>query len=349
MKNKWITKIAIAIVALLFILQPLVFGPHLPDETGLVFSPPAVSDLMANVLMVIFFYYNYTFLIDKYFNENNYTRYILILLTIFLIIIFVPATITSFLHFREVPPQFQHHDGMHGDHHHGKGGGYWHDVGENIFLFLTVAILSLIIKLGKRFYASELLRKQSEIAILNAQVNPHFIFNALNTIYILAVKEKATITSDATMQLSKLLRYSGMSVDTPTIPIAQEIQYIKDYINFQKLRFGATVQIEFNVPAVLPSINIASSLLMPFIENCFKYGINPDAQSDIIINLKFIENQMQFTVFNFKSNNNGDVASGGFGIANVQKRLQLIYPKLHTLIITNSEKSFLVALNITIP
>jgi Histidine kinase len=344
MKNNWITKTAICIIAILFILQPLVFGPHLPDETGLVFSPPAIGDLIANCLMVVFFYWNYTFLVDTYFTQTNYRKYLLIVILFFLSIIFIPNVITSLFHFKPIPHQFPHHD-VHGAHH---GGGYWHDVGEHLFLFITIAVLSLIIKLGKRFYASELLRKQSELALLNAQVNPHFIFNALNTIYILAVKEKATITSDATLKLSKLLRYSGADADTANIAMAQEVQYIKDYIDFQKLRFGDAVQVDLKVSPSLPTYKIASSLLMPFIENSFKYGINPDAQSDIIININCTEKQMQFSIFNNKAVADSNIIKGGFGIENVKKRLQLLYPNVHTLKITDNELSFFVELNVTI-
>jgi hypothetical protein len=344
MKNNWITKTAICIIAILFILQPLVFGPHLPDETGLVFSPPAIGDLIANCLMVVFFYWNYTFLVDTYFTPTNYRKYLLIVILFFLSIIFIPNAITSLFHFIPIPHQFPYHD-MHGPHH---GGGYWHDVGEHLFLFITIAVLSLVIKLGKRFYASELLRKQSELALLNAQVNPHFIFNALNTIYILAVKEKATITSDATLKLSKLLRYSGADADTANIAMAQEVQYIKDYIDFQKLRFGDAVQVDLKVSPSLPTYKIASSLLMPFIENSFKYGINPDAQSDIIININCTEKQMQFSIFNNKAVADSNIIKGGFGIENVKKRLQLLYPNVHTLKITDNELSFFVELNVTI-
>jgi Histidine kinase len=345
MKNKLFTTIAVTIIAMLFILQPLVFGPHMPDETGLVFSPPAVSDMLANCLLVIYFYLNYTILIDKYFSESNYSKYLLIIFASFLFIIFIPHTVTSLIPFKKMPHQFIDHE-MHGGLKHGKGGGYWHDVGEYIFLFIVVTSLSLFIKLRRRFYASEILRKQSEMALLNAQVNPHFIFNALNTIYILAIKEKANTTSDAALKLSKLLRYSGNDIDKPTISISEEIQYIKDYIDFQKLRFGESVHIEFNIQETLPDFEIATSLLMPFVENCFKYGINPQAQSDIIINITFAEKQFQFTIFNHKSITNNAFGSSGFGIANVQKRLALLYPQTHTLKISDNEHSFLVELNI---
>jgi len=185
-------------------------------------------------------------------------------------------------------------------------------------------------------YAQMLIEKRdaarNELSALKAQINPHFLFNNLNTIYSMA-SQKDERTADVVLKLSDFLRYILYDTSAETIPLEKEVEIIRTYVELQKERVNPeSIKIEFVTEGHFDKVHIAPLLLLPLAENCFKHGIGKN--SGIIRirisydgkNLIFItENQIALREKTDTEEN------GGLGIQNVEKRLNLIYPDRHSL------------------
>ncbi|KXK31328.1 MAG: signal transduction histidine kinase LytS [Bacteroidetes bacterium OLB12] len=201
-----------------------------------------------------------------------------------------------------------------------------------------------MLRINARLRETEAARQKAEVAYLHAQINPHFLFNTLNSIYSLAL-QKADATAQAVVKLSNMMRYVLTDTVHDYVLLTKEIEYLNNYIELQRLRLPESVNLVVKIDKPKNSERIAPMLLVPFIENAFKYGVNPEQQSEINIEIK-LEYQVLFCqVKNQKvSMGNGDKTQ--VGVKNVQQRLQLLYPQKHTLEIKQSETEFAVYLSI---
>ncbi|HEX5167939.1 MAG TPA: histidine kinase [Cyclobacteriaceae bacterium] len=171
---------------------------------------------------------------------------------------------------------------------------------------------------------------KSELAFLRSQVSPHFIFNVLNSVASLA-RKKSDKVEDAIIQLSQLMRYTLYT--NQKVSIEKELEYITNYINLQKMRFGTSVQIDFKVNMKRSDLLIEPMLLIPFVENAFKHGVGLITDPIIIILLDVEDYAINFTVrnkFNPEQNETKD-SSSGIGLQNVRRRLDLLYKDMFTL------------------
>ncbi|RXG16053.1 histidine kinase [Leeuwenhoekiella aestuarii] len=188
----------------------------------------------------------------------------------------------------------------------------------------------------------------SELLLLKSQVNPHFLFNTLNTLYATALEEKATVTASATAKLANLVRYMQQDMQQEFIPLEREAGYVSDYINIQKLRIASPLEVN-TVFEDLNDTQISPGLLIPFVENAFKYGIDPDRNSRIDSILRVQENTIYFRCENeYNINHTTYYREKGFGIGikNTRERLDLIYPKKYQLDVEKTENLFTVTLKI---
>ena len=213
---------------------------------------------------------------------------------------------------------------------------------------LTIAIIYAIAK--QQFTEKEALfsKKEMELQQLKSQINPHFLFNTMNTLYSFALKENAERTASNIKKLSNLIRFMLGDIEKDYIPLQNEVGYIKDYIDIQLARCSSKQNIAFNINNI-DDINIAPMLLFPFVENSFKHGINPGEESTLILNLCGKANSLQFECRNSLNQNSTDTSMEqgfGIGITNVKSRLDIIYPNKHTLEITKTKDEFLVNLEI---
>ncbi|QJB30085.1 histidine kinase [Chitinophaga oryzae] len=172
---------------------------------------------------------------------------------------------------------------------------------------------------------------QAESGFLKMQLNSHFLINSLNSIYSLALMGSPEVVK-ANKTLAHLLAYM---VDQPSdiayrAPIREEISYLQDFVTLQRLRTGFNEGIIFHTPDVLPEKNIAPLLLVPFVENAFKHGVSNRPEKAVTITLACNEQQLLFSVHNYVSGQQRD-KTGGIGLDNVRKRLQLLYPGRHQL------------------
>lgn len=217
---------------------------------------------------------------------------------------------------------------------------------------LTVAGFFVAIKLIKQWYLkkieNELLEKaklRAEIELLKGQLHPHFMFNTLNSIYSMALRN-STQTAEAIYKLANLMRYMITECNTPSISLEQEIHIIKTYIELEKGRLGDRLDHSMNIQGQLEGHTIAPLLLLPFVENSFKHGAyTAEDQAWMSLDIALKENQFVFKLINGK---NSDVTppKSGIGLANVKKRLDLLYPQAHDLRISEDEETYVVTLTL---
>jgi LytS/YehU family sensor histidine kinase len=183
-------------------------------------------------------------------------------------------------------------------------------------------------------YAQMLIEKReaarNELSALKAQINPHFLFNNLNTIYSMAAQNDKR-TPDVILKLSDFLRYVLYDTSSETILLNKEVEMIETYIGLQKERINPeTTIVEFETSGDFGNAEIAPLLLLPLVENCFKHGVGKDKGS-IRIFVELRDRQLQFQTTNTIALREASRENGGIGIKNVEKRLNLIYPDRHSL------------------
>jgi two-component sensor histidine kinase len=197
----------------------------------------------------------------------------------------------------------------------------------------------------------ELGQTHANFDFLRSQINPHFLFNALNTIYGTAIQEKAERTSEGIEKLGDMMRFMLQENMQEKISLAREIDYLNNYISLQKLRTDPNpiIQIDTHIEPQISTIQIAPMLLIPFVENAFKHGISFRESSHIKVTLEVRSNTLYFDVYNtkhVKPENDPEKNKSGIGLNNVKQRLQLTYPGKHELIIRETGKDFFIHLTI---
>jgi len=219
---------------------------------------------------------------------------------------------------------------------------------QGLVTFLLFAV-SASIKLVSEWYKNEKIKSlvethkiTAELSFLKAQLNPHFLFNSLNSIYSLANK-KSDYTTDAIVTLSELMRYMIYETDKEFVSLQKEIDYIKNYISLQNLRLKDSSGVRFNVHGNLDQ-HIEPLLLISFIENAFKYGTDYTGKTDIKIEIIIEGSNLTLKVTNYISLKEKNNPNSGFGIQNIENRLNLLYPKSHVLKIEESNNLYKVEL-----
>lgn len=172
----------------------------------------------------------------------------------------------------------------------------------------------------------------SELKALRAQVNPHFLFNSLNTIYSEAIK-KSEKAPRLILQLSEMLRYVVDKMDEDLVPLKEEVDYLKNYFLLHKERLNNPARAKFTFDLKLTDQQIAPLLLINFIENSFKHADLSGPDSFISIQLSVEQNRLKLKSQNtfYEDADNSVINTTGTGIQNAKRRLQLVYPKRHSL------------------
>jgi sensor histidine kinase YesM len=226
-----------------------------------------------------------------------------------------------------------------------------------IILLVITLVLSIVygyvrirIKTQERFFNTKLGKKHSELELLKSQVNPHFLFNTLNSLYATALSEDAKKTSTSIAKLASLLRYMQKDINKDFIPLENEIRYLQDYIAIQKLRCAVEPHVETTFTNLEKQM-ISPGLFIPFVENAFKYGIDPSNPSELIVSLIASGENIYFSCVNSYNDEYKSFYKEqglGIGIKNAKQRLELVYPKNHTFEITKKDNQFSVKISIPI-
>jgi hypothetical protein len=216
------------------------------------------------------------------------------------------------------------------------------------FLLGSVStLISISVQTASRLRQVENDQLQAELRELRAQIQPHFLFNTLNSIYALAIRQDEK-TADTIVKLSEFMRYTIRDTHRDRVPLTNEINYISNYIDLQKARLRDAVTVDYQLIGSVMHQQIAPLLLFSFIENAFKYGVSPEEDSLIRIHIDIREQNLQLDVINNKVEINQLEKSTGVGLANTRQRLRLLYPDTHHLRIDDTPTHFHVSLQLTL-
>jgi two-component system, LytTR family, sensor kinase len=219
--------------------------------------------------------------------------------------------------------------------------------------FLVLASIALksafdYIRLQKRLAEVAKEKAEAELNFLKAQINPHFLFNSLNAVYFL-IDKKNVQAREALHKFSEMLRYQLYECCDKRIPIEKEIDFLKDYVDLQQLRVNENTSIRFTCDKEVGQFSIEPLLLIPFVENSFKHLSHySDKQNEVEIKLARQNGTMQFSVYNTTEPKKEAARDGGIGLVNVQKRLELLYPDKHELLVNDKDGWFGIELNLSI-
>lgn len=217
--------------------------------------------------------------------------------------------------------------------------------------FVLMLLMGGFIRLAYSFIRNQNEKKALENANLNAevnflksQINPHFLFNTLNSIYAQA-HSRSENTEFSILKLSELLRYVLYDSGAEKVELTRDIQYINNYIDLQRLRLSNRIQLDYAVEGNMDGLSIAPMLLISFIENAFKHGISYTQPGSILIHIKTAGQELQLLVHNPLVEKDG-FAPGGLGLKNVTRRLALLYPDRHQLDIIRTTDTHIVNLKL---
>lgn len=317
----------------------------------LFFSAYTYKFLFYVVLQAVGVYFNLYYLMPKFFEKGRYAEYaIFVLLTI----IGVAACIV---------PGYYFSAWVSGNSFQAM---YSHKPQDFMYFFqintlpstAAAMTLGMSMKLAKNWIQikkhQQLLeteKLETELKFLKSQFNPHFLFNNINSIFVL-IHKNPDMASEALAKFSDLLRYQLYECNEAQISVAQELSYIKNFIELEKLRQEQNIKLNFDIDKKhAANLHIAPFILMPFIENAFKHVSKRKNEANRInMRLSFKERKLYFEI------NNSVVANQhssteltqykGIGLKNVQRRLNLIYPEKHTLMIQQSDDVFSVKLQL---
>lgn len=335
----------------LFLIIPTLAFVRLPGEPLFPMSRVFMQDTVANCVLLCFFYLNYYIFIPKFFFNRNYVLYtifVFIFLTIALTLPHLAGKLVTNNH-QNLPPFDAQRPGEISNPaplNHSVFSSIFLEFRRHLSLFFSAVFFSFLLKTRERLSQLKEEKLKAELSSLKSQINPHFLFNTLNSIYALSVK-KDDKASDAIIHLSGLMRYVIKDANDYKIPLDKEIDYIVNYIELQKARLGNTADVRFKYSGEPENKEITPLVLITYIENAFKYGVNPDVDNCIIkIKLQVTETGVRLHTFNRKVQLWARADSTGIGLQNTGKRLHHLYPDKHVLDINENKETYSVTLSL---
>jgi hypothetical protein len=226
---------------------------------------------------------------------------------------------------------------------------------------IGVALFFIVFTTGFQFYSqglrqkyllqeAEFKRVQAELSLLRSQLHPHFFFNTLNNLYALSL-ERSEQVPGVIMKLAGLMRYVVDSSEKKTVPLKEEIQFLENYVELERIRLSSDADIRFQVDGAIEGRDIAPMILMPFVENGFKHGMKAAARDGFLhIRATLRGDRFLFIVVNSKPKRatRGKEGSSRIGLENIKRRLDLHYPGTHELSIREEDDKFIMELSITL-
>ncbi|HEX5150941.1 MAG TPA: histidine kinase [Parafilimonas sp.] len=180
---------------------------------------------------------------------------------------------------------------------------------------------------------------KAELSLLKAQIHPHFLFNTLNNIYAFTLN-KSPQAKHIVRKLEDMLHYMIEECEQPLVPVKNEVKTVKDYFELERIRYGNSLDIQVEVTGDYENKTITPLLMIPFVENSFKHGTSKMLRNPWIkLFIQADENVLHFTLINSKPAGEIKNGKGGIGLRNVKKRLELLYPQNHLLLIESTENT----------
>ena len=305
----------------------------------------SLIDTCKNLLIHLFFlsivvYYNLRFLIPRFLQRKKILLYFFSIIALAFIISPIEIVVTYFIFSSEfIFENFQ----------------------ENIVRMQTQKLIFIntvvtLLYIVKSWYIQDRIRRDlehknlvSELSFLRSQINPHFLFNTLNSLYALSLR-KSDDTPQLILKLSQIMRYMLYECNEKYVSLQKELNYIENYLALEKLRFGQKVNIVFDHDIdAIENYEIAPLLFITFLENSFKHGVSHQLEKggEIVIYLSVENNILEFNISNQKHNIPKSANySGGIGLENIQKRLALLYPNAYELDILEEEEMYHIQLRL---
>jgi len=210
-----------------------------------------------------------------------------------------------------------------------------------------VSFLAYFIHSAKQNEQLKTLKEQqliSELTYLKAQLQPHFFFNTLNNIYSLALKQDKN-TAPLVAKLAEMMRYILYKADEKWVSLKDETEFIKNYVEVEHIRYRSAITINFDMQGIDAESKISPLLLLPFIENAFKHGVQEE-EKEGFVNIIICKTKKELTLEVHNSISRTNQNTGGIGLVNVKKRLAILYPKNHKLEIQNDGRIYQVSLTL---
>lgn len=317
--SKWAVISFHILVWLLWLTLPVFFRrtEHGQRESPNNFFNPGY--LVSNVCWVSLFYFNAYFLIPRYLNNRKVWQYMSILLILYFLVVLLMFSVFQL----EKPSGFS----------------LAHLPYFFIFVFLFIWAMSTVYRtVSDKAKTDQLLKERenenlkTELSFLRSQVSPHFLFNVLNNMVAMA-RLKSDKLEPSLIKLSGLMRYMLYESDEQKVLLSRELEYVTSYVDLQKLRFGKDMLVKVDMNDGEEYHLIEPMLLIPFIENAFKHGTGLIQQPEIDISLEVKKGILDFRVKNKYNGESTEIKdkTSGIGLANVARRLNLLYDKKHIL------------------
>jgi len=282
---------------------------------------------LATCSLCVVFYINYFILVDQYFFKNKKALFYVLNLSLILAVFFLVNQLLELIIFSPT-----------------RDGHRIREVRSNmvssIQLILPIILgigMCVGLKMNKKWTRNELLLQKvkqtqldAEIKYLRYQIQPHFLFNTLNNIYAL-IDSAPKSAKTSIHSLSKMMRYLLHDSAASKVPLVKEIEFLERYIDLMQLRVSSNLNLEKSVPIINQPIQIAPLLLITFVENAFKHGIDAVNPSHIKIELTVGKDEIHYSVINSSFPQNEKTTDSGIGLENLKKRLELLYPNRYEL------------------
>ena len=310
----------VTVWAVIFGMPLFVTSPNRPLMTGSQY----IRFLLVPLSFMVVFYTNYFLLIDRYLTTRRFGRftgYNLLLIGVVMLLVH--------LLFRHVLPPDMHRPPMERP---------WQDsvrfFAGNLSLYVLVVGVGVAIRMTSGWYRAEAARQelehsrtQAELQNLKSQLNPHFLFNTLNNIYSL-IQLDTDRAQQAVHDLSRLLRYVLYESSRSYVPLAAEVDFLRDYIELMRIRQPRHVQVFVSLPATPSQRPVAPLLFISLVENAFKHGVDNDRPSCVSIDIHETDEQLICRIKNsyFPKSADSDRSGSGIGLSNLTRRLEMIYP-----------------------
>lgn len=291
-------------------------------------------------ITILVFYINYIYLVPKLLLKRRILLYIasiliILIIPIFLFQYFFPINNSSIIVYNENSLVSKRLEYM-----------------GPIMFSIAFLIIGTTIRMYKEWNENEKNKKEienqkitTELQFLKNQLNPHFLFNSLNSIYSLT-KKKSNDAPEAVITLSELMRYMLYQTNNSLVLLRNELDYIQNYVKLQRLRIVNNEKVTLNIHGIISNQKIEPLLLISFIENAFKFGTDFKGNTEIKIVFYIKEDELQFTCTNLIGSRKKDIENSGIGLQNTRERLELLYPNEHWLFDKEEENRYIVDLTL---
>lgn len=335
----------VLVVSILFFGIPFITTPDLQNNHSFFNSLIFYKRCIETLIIVIYFYLNYFLFVPYLYHKKKYLIFIIVSVVFLLIAVKLPDLIIT---------NEQIHDSFIAQNPHFKRKNPKTEmpfyleflIDKNAYQFYLALSIGILLKTNQYINGMQQDMLKSEVSYLKAQINPHFLFNTLNSLYALSLV-KSDDAPNAILKLSSIMRYVVTESSKEKVSLKSELEYISDYIDLQKLRLTKNTQIDYKISGSIENQTIAPLLFIPIIENCFKYGVNQTENVVIKIHISVDQNEISLETSNKKAAKNiSELEKTETGIINTQKRLDILYLNNYNLQINNTDTDYHVKLNI---